>query len=51
LGRVFFKEITEEEIWNNTKKIIISKSGVHDEKALADFMAREQSVRESFDFV
>jgi hypothetical protein len=33
------------------KKIIISKTGVHDEKALAEFMARKKSIRESFDFV
>lgn len=35
----------------NMNRLMISKSGVHNEKDLADFMAREQSVREPSDFL
>ena len=41
LGRVFFQEIGEDEIIRNINRCMIVKSGVHNEKDLADFMAQE----------
>ena len=41
LGRVFFEEIPEDEILRNINRCMIVKSGVHNEKDLADFMALE----------
>lgn len=51
LGRPFFKLLSRDVVTKNAKKIIISKTGVHNEKELASFMALQQSVRDRYDFV
>ena len=51
LGRVFFKELAQDEILRNINRCMVVKSGVHNEKDLAEFMAQEQSVREPYDFL
>ena len=51
LGRIWFKELPEEYILQNINRCMIQKSGVHNEKQLAEFMEKEQAIREPYDFV
>ena len=44
-GRYMFKEMTNEEMMESMNKTMPVISGIHDEKALADFMAKELSYR------
>jgi hypothetical protein len=41
LGLPFYKLMDDSDIYNNAGKIIVLKSGVHDETALTEFMAKE----------
>jgi hypothetical protein len=40
LGRPYFKLLPTADIESMARKVIISESGIHDEKALEDFMAK-----------
>ena len=44
MGKYMFKDLGEDYMLNEGK--LISKSGIHNEQELADFMCAEQSVRE-----
>ena len=43
-----FKDMGEEFVLKEAGKNIISKSGIHTEQEVADFMCAEQAVREPF---
>ena len=45
-GKYMFKDMGEEFTRKNAAKNLISKSGIHTEQELADFMCAEQAIRE-----
>jgi len=49
MGGWWYKEHSDEYIRANIDKYIIVKTGVHTEKDIADFMAKEQSIRDDLD--
>jgi hypothetical protein len=51
MGIWWYKEHSEEYIRANIDKFMIVKTGVHSEKDIADFMAKEQSIRDDFELV
>lgn len=51
LGTWWFKEISYEDMNNQRDNLITIKTGIHNEKQLADFMAKEQSIRDDLDNV
>lgn len=51
LGSWWFKQISNEEMRKQRDNLIQIRGGVHNEKQLADFMAKEQSIRDDFEGV
>lgn len=51
LGTWWFKEVPMPEMVKQKDKLIQLRTGIHDEKQLADFMAKEQSIRDPIDNV
>jgi len=50
-GTWWFKEIPMVEMNKQRDKLVQVRSGVHNEKQLADFMSKEQSIRDELDNV
>ena len=46
LGRYMFKDMGAEALAENADMFFVKKSGIHNEEQIAEFMAREQCIRE-----
>ena len=49
MGRYMFKDLGAEYVIKNQNKYFKACSGVHDEEQLAEFMAKQQGIREPLD--